>query len=163
MVAFIERVSSEILTQIFEHCKDQAYENTKSCLFCLSHVCRFWKSVVHISPTLWSDIWLDVSTSMVVEQATYWLKRAGQTQPSITVVFPLYDESDDDDVWRGFIGAGDESTDALLVRLAGIVGGVMHRWKKFARGPAVPQQLRRLHPESLPPQHRAPLGFQLPR
>ncbi|KDQ17097.1 hypothetical protein BOTBODRAFT_224868 [Botryobasidium botryosum FD-172 SS1] len=128
MVAIIERVPSEILLQIFEDCKDQVYGDTKSYLFGLSRVCRFWRSVIHTSPTLWSDIWLDVSTGMVEEQATYWLERAGETLLSITILFPRRGKSDND-VRRK---TDAESAKALPVRLAGIIGGVMHRWKKIA-------------------------------
>ncbi|KDQ17063.1 hypothetical protein BOTBODRAFT_186222 [Botryobasidium botryosum FD-172 SS1] len=116
----IERIPIEILVRIFKFYKDQyqGYGDTTQYLFRLSLVCRFWREAIRKCPTLWSDIWLDVSTGKVEQQAAYQLERAGGALLSLAILFPYeYDEG--------------EGTEILPMRMADIFRDTMDRWKSF--------------------------------
>ncbi|KDQ17044.1 hypothetical protein BOTBODRAFT_223952 [Botryobasidium botryosum FD-172 SS1] len=117
----VKRIPTEILLQIFHICKD--CQDSAQYLFNLSLVCRLWREVVQGCPTLWSDIWLDVSSDMpkLERQVKYQLERAGDTLLSLAIEFPSHSARR----WT------EQECAARSVQLAEVVRGSMPRWKLF--------------------------------
>ncbi|KDQ17064.1 hypothetical protein BOTBODRAFT_224301 [Botryobasidium botryosum FD-172 SS1] len=123
MASNIQRIPTEILLQIFQIYKSQKCEDSTQHLFHLSLVCRPWRDFIQRCPALWSDMWLDVSTGKVEQQAAYQLERAGRTLLSLAIMFP----------WQHTVKERGEqgSAEPLPVRLANTLRNTMVRWESF--------------------------------
>ncbi|KDQ13874.1 hypothetical protein BOTBODRAFT_66567 [Botryobasidium botryosum FD-172 SS1] len=102
----IHRLSAELLVEIFE----TATVHFK--FLCFSHVCGFWRRIIHGCSKFWSTIELQASSDDADQHAAYWLLRAGSSL------------------------LGD---DAILVPLANVLRPAMDRCKQLSISASPPQ------------------------
>ncbi|KDQ07816.1 hypothetical protein BOTBODRAFT_192174 [Botryobasidium botryosum FD-172 SS1] len=114
-IAFIDRLPNDMLLELLA-----LFISDKPMLFHISHVCRFWKGLIHGTSRFWSRIGLFVDEDEADEKAAYWINHAGACP--LTIKFS-WKRGEDSHVRHAH--GTEDVTVASIKRLATVIRGCL--------------------------------------
>ncbi|GBE79165.1 predicted protein [Sparassis crispa] len=81
IISLARRIPEELLSKIFEHCIEDGWTRAP---IVVGHVCSMWRLATR-APRVWSRVYVDCDSPVVVDRLRFWLSRACSSPLHITI------------------------------------------------------------------------------